>query len=119
VRVVVLVLVLGGALLGFLLRTFREARATPNDKAACDSALLAIKTFGEQSSGLIPAVSKADDEPIREMAPRLAADISNRDEAGLVNDVNELIHRCGQISSNFRNEFNDFCEAHKEQCVKR
>src|SRR5439155_2522914 len=116
VRIAVAVLVFGSAGIGLLVRTIREAKATPADKAACAAVLTAVESRGSQAAAMFSALAAADDQTLREGSTNIVADLNARNDSGFTSDLNKVIHRCNGLSSDFRGKFKKFCDANPTEC---
>ncbi|MGZ4213624.1 MAG: hypothetical protein ACXVQV_10355 [Actinomycetota bacterium] len=116
IRIVVLVVVLGLAGLGWVVRTVREASATPADKQACLAVLSAIVNNGSTADSMMTSLSKADDKTLRSGVATLVTDIQQRNDGKFLEDLNKVIGRCRSLSSDFRSQFNDYCDKNKGSC---
>lgn len=121
VRNVIILIVLGSSVLGFLSRTLREARAAPQDKAACMTVLEALAAQGGNGTAqtMFNTLDNAKDKTLRESTGVMAADLNRNDMSAFTQDLNQVIQRCRSLSGDFRSKFHEFCETHEGSCTKR
>jgi len=116
IRVGILIFFLLTAGLGWVVRTVREANATPNDKAACAGVLSAVRTNGQTVVAMIDGLGKANDKTLLSARQSMLADASQRNDAAFVDDLNKAIGRCRDLSSEFRDGFHQYCQATANAC---
>ena len=117
-RIAIIALFLLLAAVGWVVRTVREARATPNDKQACTSVLGVIELPIEQTmSSMMTDLGKADDNTLRATRTNIVADLSSKNIPSFAADLNKAIGRCRDISGEFRNKFSKYCETHANSCT--
>lgn len=114
-RVILLVfLVLAGS--GWLVRTIRQTRATPADKAACAATLSAFQTDFRTAPAMLSSLEFANDKTLLAARGDMTTHLQQRDTTALGNDINKVIHRCNGISSSFKSGFQSYCDTHPGVC---
>ncbi|HLW16995.1 MAG TPA: hypothetical protein VKV69_06550 [Actinomycetota bacterium] len=116
-RLVLLVFIVLGVS-GAIVSQVRHARATPADKAACTSTLgaLANPSATGTMSAMLHDLEFANDKTLLGARGDMTTHIEQRDLNGLGNDLNAVVHRCNQISSDFKSGFQTFCDTHPGYC---
>jgi hypothetical protein len=104
------------AALGWVVRTVRQASATPADKAACSATLA---TFSNPATGMpvmLHDLELANDKTLLGARGDMTTHIAQRNLAALGDDLNRVVHRCNGLSSDFRSGFKSFCNTHPGYC---
>jgi hypothetical protein len=114
-RAIVLIIVVLAAL-GWVVRTVRQASATPADKAACTATLSAVTTSGSTAPAMMSSLEQANDKTLLGARGDMTTAIAQHDLTKLVADLNKVIARCRDLSSSFRSGFHDFCTSHASSC---
>jgi len=102
--------------LGWVVKEVRQARATPRDKAACSATLAALASPATGIPLMVQDLNFTDDKTLLGAAGAMTTDIQQRNAAALGDDLNRVIHRCNQISSEFKSGFQSFCDTHPGSC---
>lgn len=115
---------IGLPLLGFAVQTIREAKATPNDKAACNSVLTLITSDPESDDpapfiAMVEALRRADDGPLTENGTKLTQAIQGQDFASADQALVSLSDRCQDISSDYDDRLQRHCDARPAECSDR
>ena len=58
----------------------------------------------------------ANDKTLLGARGDMSVDIPNGNATALGNDVNKVINRCNQLSSDFKSGFKTFCDSHPGYC---
>ena len=121
VRNVIILIVLGSSVVGFLSRTLREASAAPQDKAACLTVLEALTAGGAGGSAaaMFNALDNAKDKTLREASGVMVSDLNRNDMHAFTKDLNKVIGRCRTLSGDFRSKFHEFCQSHEGSCTSK
>ncbi|TML78652.1 MAG: hypothetical protein E6G04_07610 [Actinobacteria bacterium] len=101
--------------LGWVVTQVRHAHATANDKAACSSTLAALSTPATIPT-MVHDLNFSDDKTLLGIAGDMTTHITQRNVTGVIDDLNRVIHRCNQISSEFKSGFKSFCDSHPGSC---
>ena len=101
--------------LGWVVTQVRHARATANDKAACSSTLSALSTPATIPI-MVHDLNFSDDKTLLGIAGDMTTHVTQRNVTALGDDLNRVIHRCNQISSEFKSGFQSFCDGHPGYC---
>lgn len=113
ILLVIIVLAVSGA----IATQIRHASATPADKTACTSTLGALSNQSPtQMAAMLHDLEFANDKTLLGARGQMTTDIQNRSLDGLGNDLNKVIHRCNQISGDFKSGFQKFCDTHPGYC---
>jgi hypothetical protein len=102
--------------LGWLARTIRQASATPADKTACSATLSAFTTPATGMPLMLHDLEFANDKTLLGARGDMTTHIAQRNVAALGNDLNRVIKRCNDLSSQFRSGFKSFCDTHAGMC---
>jgi len=105
------------AVSGAIVSQVRHARATPADKQACTTTLGALQNITPTSmQAMLHDLEFANDKTLLGARGDMTVDIRNQDLNGLGNDLNKVIQRCNQVSSEFKSGFKTFCDSHPGYC---
>jgi hypothetical protein len=106
------------AVSGAIVTQVRHAHATPADKAACTSTLgaLANPSASGTMAAMLHDLEFANDKTLLGARGDMTTHIQQRNLDGLGNDLNAVVHRCNQISSEFKSGFQTFCDTHPGYC---
>jgi hypothetical protein len=102
--------------LGWLVRTVRQASATPADKAACSATLSAFTTPATGMPLMLHDLEFANDKTLLGARGDMTTHIAQRNVAALGDDLNRVIKRCNDLSSQFRSGFKTYCDGHPGYC---
>ncbi len=102
--------------LGWLVRTVRQASATPADKAACAATLSAFQTNFKSGAAMLSSLELANDKTLLGARGDMTTHIQQRNMNALGEDINKVIHRCNGLSSSFKSGFQSFCDGHPGYC---
>ena len=108
------------AALGGIVRAVRQASATPADKAACASILSTAKQnkLLTNPTDMMSSLSHANDKPLYAAYGLMLTDINAQNAGQYVTDLNQAIHRCNQISNDFKQGFLQFCDQNEGLCKR-
>ena len=112
----ILIGILALAALSWVVTQVRHASATPKDKLACSATLDALASPTTGMPAMLHDLDFADDKTLLGARGSMGTHIAQRDLAGLGTDLNTVIHRCNQISSEFKSGFKTFCDTHPGYC---
>lgn len=105
------------AISGFIATQVRHASATPSDKTACTSTLNALSNLNATSlRAMLHDLEFANDKTLLGARGDMSTDIPAGNATALDNDLNKVIHRCNQISGDFKSGFQKFCDSHPGYC---
>lgn len=104
------------AVSGLIVTQVRHARATPHDKLACSSTLTALANPTTGMPAMLHNLDFADDNTLLGARGSMQTHIAQQNLQGLGQDLNTVIHRCNQISSEFKSGFQTFCDTHPGYC---
>ncbi|HEV2685708.1 MAG TPA: hypothetical protein VGW79_03630, partial [Actinomycetota bacterium] len=95
----------------------RHAHATPADKTACASTLNALSNLTPTNlRSMLTDLEFANDKTLLGARGDLNTDIPSGNASAVGNDLNKVIQRCNQLSSEFKSGFQTFCNAHPGYC---
>lgn len=104
------------AALGWVVTQVRHARATPADKKACSSTLTAFSNPTAALPTMLRDLDFADDKTLLGARGDMQAHLAQRNVQGFSDDLNKVIRRCNQLSSEFKSGFKSFCDTHPGYC---
>jgi hypothetical protein len=105
------------AVSGAIATQVRHARATPADKQACNTTLGALQNItAANMQAMLHDLEFANDKTLLGARGDMTTDIRNQNLNGLGNDLNKVIQRCNQVSSEFKSGFKSFCDTHPGYC---
>lgn len=115
-RIILLVFIVL-AVSGAIVSQVRHARATPADKAACTSTLGALQNITPANmQAMLHDLEFANDKTLLGARGDMTTDIRSQNLDGLGKDLNKVIQRCNQVSSDFKSGFKTFCDLHPGYC---
>jgi hypothetical protein len=107
------------AALGGIVRAVRQASATPADKQACASILSGAQQHNLLNNPeMMTSLSQANDKPLYAAYGLMLTDVNARNLTQFVTDLNQAIHRCNQISNDFKQGFLQFCDQNEGLCKR-
>lgn len=116
VRMILLVFIVL-AVSGAIVSQVRHARATPADKQACNATLGALQNITPANmSAMLHDLEFANDKTLLGARGDMTTDIRSQNLDGLGKDLNRVIQRCNQVSSEFKSGFKTFCDLHPGYC---
>ena len=105
------------AVSGAIATQVRHAHATPADKQACSTTLGALTNITRPGlQAMLHDLEFANDKTLLGARGDMSVDIPNGNATALGNDVNKVINRCNQLSSDFKAGFKTFCDSHPGSC---
>ena len=113
ILLVFLVLIASGA----IATQVRHAHATPADKTACSSTLGALSNLNQTTlRAMLHDLEFANDKTLLGARGDMSTDIPTGNATAVGNDLNKVIHRCNQLSDEFKHGFQTFCDSHPGYC---
>ena len=113
---VILLVILVLVALGWVVTQVRHARATPADKAACSATLSALTNPAVDFTPMLNDLELANDKTLLAARGDMTTHIMQKNLNALGDDLNKVIHRCNQVSSEFKTGFQSFCDSHPGYC---
>jgi len=105
------------AVSGAIATQLRHAHATPADKQACSTTLGALSNITRPGmAAMLHDLEFANDKTLLGARGDMTTDIRNANVNALGNDLNRVINRCNQLSSDFKSGFKTFCDSHPGYC---
>ena len=105
------------AVSGAIVTQVRHARATPADKQACSATLGALQNITPATlQTMLHDLEFANDKTLLGARGDMTSDIRAGSPDAIEKDLNRVISRCNQLSSEFKAGFQKFCDSHPGYC---
>jgi len=102
---------------GAIVSQVRHAHATPADKQACTSTLGALQNITPANLQImLHDLEFANDKTLLGARGDMTTDIRSGNPNAIGNDLNKVINRCNQLSTEFKSGFQKYCDAHPGYC---
>jgi hypothetical protein len=100
-------------------QAFREGPGAPSDQLACEATVGALGAEGAALEMMLTRWREADDDAIAGQVEPAREAMAREDVDAFIEVINRVVDRCHDVSSDFTERFDAFCETNPGHCQDR